>query len=124
MNQGASPVPLEYVPRWATGVVIGVFVLVWISGVTVIASHDLPSQPEYHAITHTYSANDHGTEIPLSKVQYEAAVRAQDRLFLSGARAFIVIGVGAAADEAIDAGVGVSASTQAWGLRSDVGVGQ
>ena len=95
------PIPLKYLPHWAIGVIIIVFVLCWISGVLVFGSNDLPGQPEYHAATHTYTADDHGDEITLTKARYDAAVRAQDRLFLSIELAFIVVAVGAAADEAM-----------------------
>ena len=105
-NQSAGmgvPLPLKYLPHWAIGAIIAVFVLCWASGIFVFGSNDLPGQPEYNAATHThtYTANDHGDEIPLSKAQYDTAVRAQDRLFLSVELAFIVVAVGAAADEAI-----------------------
>ena len=69
--------------------------------VLVFGSNDLPGQPSYNAVTHTYTANDHGDEIPLSKAKYDTAVRAQDRLFLSVELAFIVVAVGAAADEVL-----------------------
>jgi hypothetical protein len=78
-----------------------VFVLCWISGFTGIGSNDLPGQPEYHPATHTYSADDHGDEIPLTKAQYDSAVRTQDRLFLSIELAFMAVAVGAAADEVL-----------------------
>lgn len=85
-NQSAGmgvPLPLKYLPHWAIGAIIAVFVLCWASGIFVFGSNDLPGQPEYNAATHTYTANDHGDEIPLSKAQYDTAVRAQDRRFLS-----------------------------------------
>jgi hypothetical protein len=100
-NQGGMPLPLKYLPHWAVGSIVAVFILCWISGVTVFGSNDLPGQPEYHAATHTYTADDHGDEIPLSKAQYDRAVRAQNRLFLSVELAFIVVAVGAAADEVL-----------------------
>lgn len=95
------PLPLSYLPRWAIGAVIAVFVGCWISGMLVFGSHDLPGQPSYNAATHTYTANDHGDEIPLSKAQYDTAVRAQDRLFLSVELAFMVVAVAASSDEII-----------------------
>jgi hypothetical protein len=100
-SQGGIPLPLKYLPYWAIGVIVAVFVLCWVSGVLIFGGNDLPGQPEYHATTHTYSADDHGDEIPLSKAQYDSAVRAQDRLFLSVELAFIVVAVGAAADEVL-----------------------
>ena len=102
LNQGPGiPLPLKYLPRWAIGIVIAVFVGCWISGVLVFGSNDLPGQPSYNTTTHTYTADDHGDEIPLSETQYDTAVRAQDRLFLSVELAFMVVAVAAAADELI-----------------------
>jgi hypothetical protein len=100
-NQGGNgiPLPLMYLPYWAIGVMVAVFVGCWISGALVFGRNDLPGQPEYHAATHTYTANDHGDEIPLSKDQYDSAVRAQDRLFLSVELAFVMVSVGVASDE-------------------------
>lgn len=99
-NYGSGiPLPLNYLPRWAIGVVVAVFVGCWISGMLVFGSHDLPGQPSYNAATHTYTANDHGDEIPLSESQYHSAVRAQNRLFLSVELAFMVVAVAAASDE-------------------------
>jgi hypothetical protein len=95
------PLPLNYLPRWAIGGAIAVFVGCWISGMLVFGSHDLPGQPSYDAATHAYTANDHGDQIPLSKSQYDSAVRAQDRLFLSVELAFMVVAVAAASDEVI-----------------------
>ncbi len=98
-NQSGIPLPLKYLPYWAIGAIVAVCVGCWISAVLVFRSSDLPGQPSYNAATHTYSANGHGSIIPLSTAQYDTAVRAQDRLFLSVELTFIVIGVGAAADE-------------------------
>jgi hypothetical protein len=100
-GENGIPLPLKYLPYWAIGAIVAVFVGSWISMVLVFGSNNLPGQPEYDAATHTYSANDHGDEIPLTKARYDAAVRAQDRLFLSVELAFIVVAVGAAADETI-----------------------
>lgn len=101
LNRGGIPLPLKFLPRWATGVMVAVFVLCWISGMLVFASNDLPGQPSYNPTTSTYSANNHGSVIPLSKAKYDQAVRAQDRLFLSVELAFVVVAVGAASDELI-----------------------
>ena len=101
LNQSGVPLPLNYLPRWAVGAAIAVFVGCWISGMLVFGSNDLPGQPEYHPATHAYTANDHGDEIPLSKARYDSAVHAQDRLFLSIELAFMVMAVAAASDELV-----------------------
>ena len=73
----------------------------WVSLILVFGSNDLPGQPSYNAVTHTYTANDHGDEISLSKAQYDTATRAQDRPFLLVELAFMVVALAAATDELI-----------------------
>jgi hypothetical protein len=95
------PLPLNYLPRWAIGAVIAVFVACWISGLLVFGGNNLQGVPEYHPATHTYTVDNHGDEIVVSKAKYDSAVRAQDRLFLSIELAFMVAAVAMASDELI-----------------------
>jgi hypothetical protein len=67
----------------------------------VFNSKDLPGQPAYNPASHAHTANDHGDLIPLSHSQYNAAVKAQNRLFLSGTIAFLSFAVAMAIDEAM-----------------------
>jgi hypothetical protein len=94
------PFPLDYLPVGAVVMVAVVFVGAWISAGLVFNSKDLPGQPAYNPASHTYTANDHGDLIPLSRPQYNTAVKAQNRLFLSGTVAFLSFAVAMAADEA------------------------
>jgi hypothetical protein len=81
--------------------VVVAFVGCCISLMLVFGSNDLPGQPSYNAVTHTYTADDYGDQISLSKAQYDTAVRAQDRLFLSIELAFVAVAVAAATDKFI-----------------------
>ena len=93
--------PLEYLPVGALVVVGVVVIAAWISMGLVFASKNLPGQPEYDPVTHAYTADDHGDLIPLTETQYDNAVKAQNRLFLSGSVAFLTLAVSMAADESI-----------------------
>jgi hypothetical protein len=93
--------PLEYLPVGIVITVAVIFVGAWISMGLVFNSKDLPGQPAYNPVSHSYTANDHGDLIPLTQSQYETAAKAQNRLFLSGTVGFLSFALAMAADEAI-----------------------
>jgi hypothetical protein len=93
--------PLEYLPIGLLVAVGVICIAAWISVGLVFASKSLPGQPGYNLATHAYTADDHGELLPLTEVQYDNAVKAQNRLFLSGSVAFLTLAVAMAADETI-----------------------
>jgi hypothetical protein len=68
-----------------------VFAAVWLSGIKALG--DLPGQPEIR--DGTYYASNHGSLIPLTKNEYDAAVQAQLRLFSGGVLMCSTVALGA-----------------------------
>jgi len=93
--------PLEYLPVWVLVALAAIFILGVLSGAGVFNGKDLPGQPFYDPATHTYSADDGGTVVRITHDQYDRAVDAQNRLFLSVVVVFASIGVAAEADEVL-----------------------
>lgn len=98
-HAGVGAMRLPYLPLWAMALGVAIIVLAGVVGSHT--SGQLPGQPEYNVVSHRYTYDSHGATVTISKTRYEALVKIQNRLFLTGVLVFTTLGTGIAVDELI-----------------------